>query len=599
MLKRSSKFASKYLPFDNFHIAEITGIGPDFLRGSARRLAKDREEIKHTTVLNHICKSLGFRGGFSGYKSQANEIQDFIEKQGLKHEGLYAPDVLDRPINIDLGKISDRCFQSSKACAVRIFTGAGVDWFDLLTAALRLPDFVVVNQFTGKIIDQWSEIEHARGDAPAQWAVRHEEKILSYHVCMALNTLIGDHLVQFAANADVVKSSNVAKIYFPQTMTQEEIALERQKYLCAADILSGIITSIDQGWVEILPYSEKLIFLRDWTGSYDFICPHFRQATFDHNIHLPYLKNADVPKSDHSYHFKRWCYFNYEGWWEMDEHAAEQEFYSQGGQARDYPGEEEILRAYLSAKGRYVAPSKTAPLTDGFKKVVFGNKCLAVSDLISIKRFRYFMEHENELYAKYRPQPAEQDDWRQCNQLDDIGTAPASVTWYDASAFAATVSKVKKLPVRLPTEEEWLAITMEFRGTLRADAERFPSSNQSRIVEKGERSADHGFFGTRYNCGEEDIPWERTKDGIAFLRSIDFGEWLLPIGAVVNSRHLGAMNIAPLHFDLGQGAPNPKECDASVRWENRVSAERDRMSPSSTGAYKGMRIGFRLVYELE
>jgi hypothetical protein len=598
MLQTTSKFAPKYLPFDNFHVAEITGIEPDFLRGSARRLAKDREKIKHTTVLNYICKALGFRGGFSSYQqSHAQELKTFMERHRLHGAGLYDPKTHDRPFQIDLPEISGRCFQSGKNCPTRIFTGADVDWFDLLEAALDVSGFEVKNQFTGRKITDATEIANARRDIPMNWIVLHENKYLSLDACWTLNTLLGDQLLQFKGQHGDAQTSFVGKVYFPDYMEAEEIARDEERYQGAAEMLTRILPKLDRGWVDILRFNKNLIFVRDWTGGYDFVFPQLKKTKFNHNIHKPYLKNADVPKSDDLYHFRRWYFYEYEGWSELDRHNAERHFYEQGNQPCNYPGEEQILRSYFLASGRYTVPSEKASLVEGFREVIIGTKRLAVSDPISVAQFRDFMMQGNELYARYRPCAPQQDDWRLCNQDDDIQGAPASATWYDATAFAAHVSRSRKLPVRLPTEEEWLAITHEFRSSLRSIQVDYEYLNEGRIVEKCKRDEQHQFLGTRYQCEEADLPWEKTKDDVCFLRAIDFGEWLMFEGAAINSLHLGAMNLAPLHLSEEHSSVSD-EGDKSPHWEKRVSAERDRMSPRSTGAYKNMRIGFRLVYEL-
>lgn len=596
--KSQSKCVSKYLPFDEFHIAELTGIKPDFLRGSARRLMRDREDIKYTTALNFICKELGFQGGFAGYKKgYESDAEGFMAQNGLKQPGLYDPEIFDRPIRIDLQQISDRCFCSEHERPLRVFTGAGVGWFDMLTAAISIPELKVPDPTTGKAVCQMEEIERARHVPPGQWTIQSEGHSLSIFKCMELENLLGDQLLWFADEHETHEF--VSQLYFPNSMTPDEITTEQKESLGAARILSLLISKLDQGWIDIIPFNERLVFLRDWTGGYEFVFPRFRQDRFDHNVHLPFLKNADVPKSDDHYHFQRWCYFEYDGWRDLDRHEAEIEFYAQGGQTINYPGGEGILRAYLLKNCRYKAPSKVAALADGFKKVRVGDKFLAVSDPISISRFRDFMTCENEQYAGYRPKAPNQDDWQQCNQADDIGTAPASVTWYDASAFAATLSKKKKLPVRLPSEDEWLAISEEFRSTLKVGPNTAPYLVEDRIVERSERNPIHGFSGTKYKCSMAELSWEKTNDEVEFLRSIDFGEWLLPIGAAINTRHLGAMNFAPIHLVPGDDALCPKGNGDAPNWEKRVSAGRDRMPPNSTGAYKNMRIGFRLVYELD
>ncbi len=600
MTKTSSKILSKYLPFGEFHVAELTDTKPDHIRGAARRLRRDREDIKYNSALNFISKEMGFREGFAGYKkSYAREVNEFMRRHGLVKSGLSDPKTFDRPIRIGLEQISHRWFRSEHERPSRVFTGAGVEWIDLLIVALAMPDFKVVNPHTGETLCHREEIDRVRRDPPNQWVIHGGVHNLTFSRCFELNNLLGSQLLSFADEADPKPKTNVSQLYFPNSMKPEDAASEQMESLDGAGILARVIADLKQGWVDIIPLNKKLVFLRDWQGGFDFVFPRFRAEPFNHNIHAAYLKNADVPKSDDSYHFQRWLYFEYDGWRELDEHAAETEFYAQGGLARNYPGSGEVLRSYLLKNGRYSAPSKKARLADGFKKVRVGDKYLAVSDPISISRFREFMTVENEHYAAYRPTAPDQDDWQQCNSEGDVATAPASVTWYDACAYVTSVSKKRKLPVRLPTEEEWLEICHEFRSALQVGSMDTHYGEADRVVATGECSPVHGFFGTRYKCSEAEIPCEQTKDGVSLLRAIDFGEWLLPKGAAINSRHFGAMNMVPLHLMDEQDTVANGGASVSPKWGDRVSATRDRMPLKSTGAYKGWRIGFRLVYEID
>ncbi|MEX1662152.1 hypothetical protein AB4874_10905 [Thioclava sp. 15-R06ZXC-3] len=108
-----------------------------------------------------------------------------------------------------------------------------------------------------------------------------------------------------------------------------------------------------------------------------------------------------------------------------------------------------------------------------------------------------------------------------------------------------------------------------------------------------------GFFGTSLSGGGADLSWRKTKDGVSFVQAIDVGEWLAPEGAAINSLHLGAMNLAPLHLEKDALSGSGQTDDLNVNWDMRVSATTDRMPPTTTGAYKNMRIGFRMVYELD
>lgn len=73
----------------------------------------------------------------------------------------------------------------------------------------------------------------------------------------------------------------------------------------------------------------------------------------------------------------------------------------------------------------------------------------------------------------------------------------------------------------------------------------------------------------------------REAAGMEVVRSAWCGEWLLPEGAAVNGL-LGCSQ-----YEVGLAA------------KFKVSAERARFSPRSTGRYKSMMVGFRMVYDAD
>ena len=591
--------SKKYLPFDHFHIVKVNGLDESSIKGSAGRVSKDRATLKHSTALNFMCKEFGLKGGFAQFKNEHHAaLKAFKAQHNLRTEGLYEPETYDRPITISVHDVAGRYFWAQRPLPSHVFTGAGVDWFDLLKAALALPDVTVVNIYTGKVVSHENEFNPLRSDIPMNWVAKADGKELSLATCWQLSNLMGDQLLQFSSKMKPKEPVFIAQYYFSKLMHVDDIKQEEEALQNAAALLSRIIGVLKTGWVDIVSFNKSLIFIRDYFGGYDFAFPNMRKTGFDHNIHQPYLKNADIPKSDDQYHFQRWLYFEYRGWLEEDQHEAEKLFYQNGGIPINYPGEIAILRKFMQVTGAYVAPHQTAPLVEGFKPVMLGGKLLAVSDLVTIEKFRSFMINGNELYTKYRCGSPEQDDWERSNQIDDIASSPASVTWYDALAYTTYISKTQKIPARLASEQEWLGIACEWREDIAAIANSIDHRPENTFVKRTDVDPRSGFWGTRNRCVAESLPWQKTKDEVSFIRSVGFGEWLGQEGAAINSLHLGAMNAAPMHFIGNQSVGQPQSDDAQVDWDQRASAERVRMSPRSTGAYKNMRIGFRMVYEI-
>ncbi len=89
------------------------------------------------------------------------------------------------------------------------------------------------------------------------------------------------------------------------------------------------------------------------------------------------------------------------------------------------------------------------------------------------------------------------------------------------------------------------------------------------------------FDALKLRLNTANMVMERSEAGMEVVRSAWFGEWLQGEGAAIN----GLFGCS--QYEVGYAAI---DC---------VSAERARFSPRSTGRYKSMMIGFRLVYETE
>jgi len=309
-----------------------------------------------------------------------------------------------------------------------------------------------------------------------------------------------------------------------------------------------------------------------------------RDREFEHNIHAPYLKNADIPKSDDLYHFLRWLYFEYEGWLKKDTFEAESAFYANGGDQRSYPGINEVLRLHFTRNNVYRAPSAAPKSSDCIVEEGFivaggdGHK-LWISNLISIRQFKGFMR-QNPEYAAYSRENKHVDRWETVNS-DSDESLPASVTWYDACAYAAWVSKTRHIPVRLPEWHEYQSLAQQTYTPLHGvDAKKAMFSGKGwNLLEW--RTSDGRCAGSETNLEAdktvhlqyvtENMKWEGPENGAKFLVSIQFGEWLTRSrGCTVNTATLSAMTMPGF------------------------SPEADPFGAHSTGRYKMMKIGFRL-----
>ncbi|WP_212750857.1 hypothetical protein [Pseudoalteromonas sp. S1612] len=62
-MKNNTSVPTTYIPLEKFHILPVTGLTPENLKYSAKKIIKDREKISSTTRLNILAKSLGIKGG--------------------------------------------------------------------------------------------------------------------------------------------------------------------------------------------------------------------------------------------------------------------------------------------------------------------------------------------------------------------------------------------------------------------------------------------------------------------------------------------------------------------------------------------------------
>ncbi|MFZ7179523.1 hypothetical protein ACLSZI_10390, partial [Avibacterium avium] len=352
-----------YLPLQKFHILPIYDISPDGLKKSAKKVSRDREKISHCTLLNACCKSLGFSGGFSGFqKEYFSKLKPFMEKNHLLHlvdltKQRHPGDGFEKFLILKKQDISERIFFSNKKMPEKIFTGFNFRY------DLHFDD--------GFYLD----------------------KISSYYF-----NLIGDQLITPRIDKYEIQ------IYY-QNDYESEIEKDlklHEKYL---DLFVSRIDSLNEGWVNIIPYNENLVFLQGENGEYDFIYKNQRDEKFYHSkeSYGEFLKLADIPNFDDFYHFKRWLYFEYQGFRQEMHHLAEIDFYKNGGNGISYSGSQEVYKRFLIKKKIYTYHNKkTSKKLDGFHEINIGiSRNIMVSDLITIKDWKEFCK-ENRDYIKER-----------------------------------------------------------------------------------------------------------------------------------------------------------------------------------------------------
>lgn len=92
---------------------------------------------------------------------------------------------------------------------------------------------------------------------------------------------------------------------------------------------------------------------------------------------------------------------------------------------------------------------------------------------------------------------------------------------------------------------------------------------------------------------------ERSKSGLEVVRSVWFGEWLQLEGAAINGLFGESQYLATTFLEARESKDFGDSAQSLATLHEPVSAERARFASSNTGKYKGMKIGFRLVYDAE
>lgn len=583
---------ARWICFRDFHLAPLDDVSPEALNRAAQQACgryQDRKHLELTTAQNFLASKLGAKGGFAGFKHEfEHKLRPFMQAHGLlKRADLITPRHDFPLVKLAPRQVADRLFLSGQPLPKRIFTGYDVDWYELNNRFYQSNPWRNYQEQHGKLFFLPFDLTMQECDRLRAESSEAAEQCLDAAIAACdpainppANNLLGDQLLQFEEALER-KFRFVPTLYQSASCPADRFNEDVHCFHDVAKLFREWISRRRNGWVEILRYNESLVFVKEAGGGYDFLVPGFRDGPFEHNPFSPYLKKGDVPKSNDAYHFQRWLYFEYAGWLEEDEHHAEMEFYAGGKQPIDYPRPEHILRTHLITVGKYRPPQNVAPRAEGYYPFMLGGRLLCISNLVSIAEFRAFMECNPE-YADYSRKPEGIDRWEPVNSdLDQ--TLPASVTWYDANAYASWVCRAKGLPVRLLTADEYIELAASILGPpAEVPRQGFFPREQDRLccfsTAEGKPISGHppympedDFQRLRLNFIPEVMKWRASAEGLRFLISPHFGEWLNEESAVLNT--LTRTNIREPLFPPSRG-----------------------FTGRSTGKYISKKIGFRLCF---
>lgn len=575
---------SKFLTFKNYHTFKLSTLDPESLKKDVKSNAfkSDREDIKHTTILNHIANSLGFSGGFSGYKKAGySELLHFMKENGLErnidliscrdYKGTLGDS--NHFINLSLKKVADRIFHSNLPVPQKIFTGYNFDfrknYYDpFLTYQdeqdkLGLPaeQFIFplvslrkIYEFYKKNKDENITLKHKYRDNSGVDQARSVKDIILGVVLFSwhMSSLIGDMLIS------PQRQDNFINLHLVGMDSGEK---DEYLFICKffAQEFREVINLTDDGWVEVVPFNDNLVFLKGDNGEYDFIFSNLRANDFKHYIDFGF-KISYVPSCITTYSNSRWKYFTYRGWEEKDQFLAFDYFFQKPNNRGVYDDiwfedeeKEEILVNFLDAKTNHKQIKTTAKLLPGFYRNIDKLDNLAISNAITIKQFKIFLS-ENQNYTKDRYECSKNDkDWYLYNQ-DEDESLPAAVSWYDALAYMSWFEKEHGVCVRLLNENEFIE---NFGPCL----DRRPHNFDDLVYIN---SQDGRFHANAPYVFKENLPISSLPSGLNIINSGRYCEWLFEKKAIFQNDSFHSFSHAL----------------------------------DSTGAYKKLKICFRICYEL-
>lgn len=649
-----------FLPLQKFHIIPIIALDPASIKASAKKAKCDREKIKYNTLLNATTKALGVKGGFAEYQRiYDSELVPFMNKHGMKkrvdllkqrHKGFdtYLTDITHQDL-------SERLFFSGLELPKKIFTGYNFDYkhtiddgYEYLNSILRAngntyglqPYQIIMDRLSiadsKNIVEHNINITHAnptvvldcpydkkplrsfldflekKDSEPDDTAIQAgKDKYNRFSGRTMLDVVVGSFIKDLEVSFNLlgdslvspVKQLNEPELYWGHG---DSLALKQQKELATIkfNLFRERIEQEENGWVEVLPFNKNLIFLRGSDGQYDFVFRNQRENIFDHQIFGESLKRAAIPSFMSNYQFRRWYYFEYQGWRYMDKHKAENLFYNQeNSSSAHYPGMGVVLQNYHEEMRDFTSKlRKSCSELPEFKKVIVNNKTLMISNLITIDDLCRFKEANSDYL-----------DYRVGDELDSVNTdidttLPATVTWFDTLSYVNWFENKTGEPIRLLNISEYKCLRSVENPLLREIAvdpiwkvspDGFLSMSEERfqkfidglenpeMVTTASYKAFYDFLDNEFpdyrsymnGEGYQEVTgrfWNTEMynfdSSLKFLKSDSFAEWLQE-GTCIRSGNLKSFYNDDFHA-------------------------RSKPPQDSTGKYKDVKIGFRICYDL-
>jgi hypothetical protein len=592
----TSKHRLGYLLLRENHVVPLRGISPDDIKSGAKHLFPhpEVEPLKHRRSLTAIIGCLGFDGDFGDFLHRGwPDFERFLIAHRCTHRvGAFPVDhggCIDLYFRAIFGpgprQLAERIFLDLDARPERVFLGYGVNW-----AAWDAGHGI--DAPAAAIASLGANANAASRDAKALFGRRHE---LAGQWGFLDDKLVGGPVRKM-----------VDKTYWTLGSDAGERSGHEQKTAAAVQAFRTVFERSSAGWVDVIPYNERLVVLRTHDGGWDLLWRDYREKEPPHAAQVGNAAELDVQdmplslmtESDR----RRLLYFRRDVWDEWEAHEAEQAFYDRGGsiQERSTTREVDVHFAWLREQGKLPASEpvwRDRPLPRGFSVVVVDGHRLAVSEMISVDGFRDMLAESG--YDKR--QPVSDEPWERANG-SAAGEAPVGVSWVDAQAFCAWKEKNIGVALRLPTRKELRALRPAFSPHYERLAsadfpwEHFPPRPIASDAKPGPRRnvpSAVAWSEPRFLApgpGRPEFPDNSGLSSTSRKRWIeDFpprAEWKTPI-PLVKHETLDFIDAWDAYeWCQEQGWVNGRF------WEGPIGA-------NSWGAYKNMKIAFRLVIDLD
>lgn len=578
------------------HAIPLSGISPDEIKTGAKHKVPhpDVEPQRHRQTLSAIVDRLGFRGDFGDFKNGGwDSFNAFLHENNCGDRGRLFPSDYGECIDLHFSpkrgptrrRLADRIFESPMPFPERVFLGYGVDW----KAWDGGCGYYVPLEAVATV-----------GGDPATAEQRAIKLFAHRHSLHGQFGFLDDKLIWGPVHTVIDKT------YWLSGASEDERQAHKAKVVEATRAFRSVFDTQAEGWVDVLRYNDRLVVLRAHDGSWDVLWRGYRAEEPPKPSDIcswSHLAIEDLPRhlmieSDP----QRFVHFRQEVWEELEAHEAEQAFYDRGGSGldRQYTDDVDVRIAWLREHDRFPVPERlrfAEDLPKGFRRVEVGGRSLAVSELIDLASFRRMLVETG--YLERRDDSSE--PWERANE-GEPDTVPVGASWADAQAFCAWKERQLGVDLRLPTKDELRALHPIHAGRFQGMAgtqfrwEHYPPFpledadgavqrrdvpsalvwSEPRFLEPGpgvdEFPATSGYIETSRKRWITDFPPRATwrddlptakYSGLRFIDAWDAYEWCQEMGWI--------------HGRF---------------WDGLIGS-------TSWGAYKNVKVTFRLVLDLE